>query len=1209
MSERPLPLTFPLHGTRLIEASAGTGKTFTLAALYLRLVLGHGGEAAFPRPLLPPEILVVTFTEAATEELRERIRDRLAEAARAFADDPVGADPILDQLLADYPDPEQRAAAARRLDAAAQWMDEAAIYTIHGFCNRMLKQHAFDSGSLFNLELNEDASEEQFRAACDYWRTVIARFPASSASALRGAGLDGPEALLAAARPLFGHARGGAELPDTVRHWLDTVAPQRELEDRARATLAAELPALRAWVAEALDNKWLNGNSYRAASVPAMLDALARYAEGFPGTGRDDLKALERFSLDGLKVTKAGQDQVPALACFEALQRVLESRQDNALPRAALLEHAAAWIEDRVASMRRQTATMGFDDMLTRLRDALADPANGPRLARVIRAQFPVALIDEFQDTDPVQYGIFSTLYAGQADIGWFMIGDPKQAIYAFRGADVHTYLAARADTESQHTLGRNYRSAEAMVDAVNKLFEHGERLSGDVFLMDGRIPFQPVTAQGRKEHLEIDGAPQAGLTLWVEDGDKAVSSGAYRHRQAQRAAGEIARLLNGAEAGGTGFRRDGVLTPLRSRDIAVLVRDRNEAAAIRQALAARRVRSVYLSDQDSVFATPEATDLLRLLSACAAPEADARVRSALACATLDQPYTVLDHLNRDERAWEEMVNRFHGYKHQWQRQGVLPMLRGLLLDFHVPERLSRTLDGERSLTNLLHLAELLQQAAGQLDGEQALIRHLREAVEEGRRGGDDSILRLESDDDRVRVITIHKSKGLEYPLVFLPFICGFRPAEANKPPLRYHRDGELVVDLEPDDAAGALADRERLAEDMRLLYVALTRARHACWLGLSPYARGNGKSNQLQASAIGRLLFGPDGVANDGLNAALAPLDDGAIRVTPPPQDNDQVYRPADQERPWRGAAHFPGRRSENWWIASYSALKQVEDDTLAPSDPRGDRLAEHDGEAAPVADDIEPRGIHAFPRGPLPGLLLHDLLEQAGRDGFAATLAAPDELDRRVAESLAARHWQDHETVLQAWWRAALSTPFALGGGAGGVAGESAALADLATAVPEMEFLFPARRVSVEALDRLIREHIAPGAPRPRLEADTLNGMLKGFIDLVFEHGGRYYVLDYKSNWLGPDESAYRRDTMTTAILESRYEVQYALYLLALHRLLRSRLGDAYDPDQHLGGAVYIFLRGIDGPDAGAVFERPATELITALDALFVPGGQDAG
>ncbi|HAS28787.1 MAG TPA: exodeoxyribonuclease V subunit beta, partial [Alcanivorax sp.] len=208
-AERPLPITFPLHGTRLIEASAGTGKTFTLAALYLRLVLGHGDEGdnnnAFHRPLLPPEILVVTFTEAATEELRERIRDRLAEAARLFADpDAEARDPVLAELLNDYREPEQRARCAQRLEAAAQWMDEAAVYTIHGFCNRMLKQHAFDSGSLFSLELQEDASDEQQQAARDYWRTVIADFPVSAANALQSDNLGNPDALLAACRPLLG---------------------------------------------------------------------------------------------------------------------------------------------------------------------------------------------------------------------------------------------------------------------------------------------------------------------------------------------------------------------------------------------------------------------------------------------------------------------------------------------------------------------------------------------------------------------------------------------------------------------------------------------------------------------------------------------------------------------------------------------------------------------------------------------------------------------------------------------------------------------------------------------------------------------------------------------------------------------------------------------------------------------------------------------
>lgn len=1212
-TQRPLPIRFPLYGTRLIEASAGTGKTFTLAALYLRLVLGHGDDNAFHRPLLPPEILVVTFTEAATEELRERIRDRLAEAARIFADPHAQArDPVLAELLHDYSDPEQRARCAQRLEAAAQWMDEAAVYTIHGFCNRMLKQHAFDSGSLFSLELQEDASDEQQQAARDYWRTVIADFPVSAANALQSENLGNPDALLSACRPLLGLREADPDvLPQSVRHWLTLTGPQTEKEDRARQQLAAELPAFLEWVRAARDNKWLNGNSYRATSLPGMLQTLQRYANGERLTDKG-YETLAKFSHDGMKLTKAGQEHRPDFAFCQALDGVMEGRANTRLPRTDLLAHAAAWIHERVDKVRRQTATMGFDDMLSRLHEALKG-SNGERLAEVIRTQFPVALIDEFQDTDPTQYGIFSALYEHQEaepdnrTTGWFMIGDPKQAIYAFRGADVFTYLKARRATEGNHyTLDKNFRSADAMVEAVNHLFTYSQEAFGDVFMMDNAIPFETVKAQGRKEVLLVDGAPKAGVTLWVEDRDKPVSAGQYRDDQAARCASDIAHLLNGAEQGVTGFRDDDGFTPLHPNDIAILVRDRNEAKAVRDALMARQVRSVYLSDQDSVFAQPEAFDLLLILHACAAPESDSRVRSALASSVLDLAYAELDALNQDEVRWEETVERFHGYRHQWRTQGVLPMLRGLLMDFQVPARLSQSLDGERALTNLLHLAELLQQAATRLDGEQSLIRYLEDAVESAvedqRSGSKESILRLESDDDRVKVITIHKSKGLEYPLVYLPFICGFRPADKNKPPLRYHENDHLNVSLEPDDSVEHKADHERLAEDMRLLYVALTRARHACTLGLAPYIKGRGKQNQLERSAVGRLLFG-GGVANDGLMAALAPLASDAVTVMAAPDSDDEPYRPTARERTLSAPLSPPARQREPWWIASYSALKQIQE-TLAPADPRGDQLAEqhHDQEGDPADADQPPRpdSIHAFPRGAAPGTLLHDLLEQAADQGFQTTLAAPTDFDISLEEKLRARGWQEHTGVIREWWKQTVSAELPL-------ADNRITLATLHTYVPELEFVFPAHRVKVAEMDARIRRHIHPDHPRPRLEADTLNGMLKGFIDLVFEHDGKYYVLDYKSNWLGADDHAYTLDAMTDAVLEKRYEVQYVLYLLALHRLLRSRLGDGYDPERHLGGAVYVFLRGLHGPASGTVFARPPTDLIESLDTLFGGGHAD--
>jgi len=1190
--ERPLPITFPLHGTRLIEASAGTGKTFTLAALYLRLVLGHGDDNAFSRPLLPPEILVVTFTEAATEELRERIRDRLADAARIFADANAEADdPVLAELLNDYSDPDDRARCAQRLDAAAQWMDEAAIYTIHGFCNRMLKQHAFDSGSLFSLELQEDASDEQQMAARDYWRSVIAGFPVSAANALQSDNLGNPDALLEACRPLLGLKEADPEeLPQSVTHWLTQTGPQADKDQQARQQLAAELPEFLEWVRAARDNKWLNGNSYRTTSLPGMLQTLQRYANG-ERLNDKAYDTLAKFSHEGMKLTKAGQAHRPDFAFCQQLDAVMEGRANTQLPRTDLLAHAAAWIDRRVDQVRRQTATMGFDDMLSRLHDALKG-GNGERLAQVIRDQFPVALIDEFQDTDPTQYGIFSALYEGQEGTGWFMIGDPKQAIYAFRGADVFTYLKARRATAGNHyTLDKNFRSADAMVSAVNHLFSYSQNTFGDVFMMDNAIPFDAVKANGRKDVLLIDNKEKSGVTLWVDEQEKPVSAGQYRDEQAARCASEIAHLLNGAVKGVTGFQKGDSFRPLHPNDIAILVRDRTEAKAIRDALMERQVRSVYLSDQDSVFAQPEAHDLLLILHACATPESDTRVRSALACAVLDLAYAELDALNQDEVRWEETVEQFHGYRHQWQSQGVLPMLRSLLMDFHVPARLSQSLDGERALTNLLHLAELLQQAATQLDGEQSLIRYLEDTVEEGRGSSKESILRLESDDDRVKVITIHKSKGLEYPLVYLPFICSFRPADKNKPPLRYHENDHLNVSLEPDETVENKADHERLAEDMRLLYVALTRACHTCTLGLAPYIKGRGKQNQLEKSAIGRLLFG-NGVANDGLRTALAPMAHDAVSIIAAPDSHTECYQPKAEARTLRTPLIPAARQRQPWWIASYSALKQVQE-TLAPADPRGDQLAEQQDDT--VIDDAEPLPdtIHAFPRGAAPGTLLHDVLEQAANQRFTQTLADPVEFETSVEEKLQARGWQDFMEVIRQWWKQAVTTPLPL-------AKSEIALHTLHTYVPELEFVFPAHQVKVAEMDTLIRQHIHPTHPRPRLEADTLNGMLKGFIDLVFEHDGRYYVLDYKSNWLGVDDSAYTLDAMTDAVLEKRYEVQYVLYLLALHRLLKSRLPD-YDPDQHLGGAVYVFLRGLRGPAAGTVFDRPETGLIEALDGMF--------
>ncbi len=1190
--------TCPLHGTRLIEASAGTGKTFTLTALYLRLLL--------ERDIDVDHLLVVTFTEAATEELRSRIRSRLREAAAGF-ENGASDDPVVASLLARLDDHTRR---AQQLRDTVTRLDEAAIFTIHGFCRRMLTEHAFESGALFDTALTTDEQTLQQAVISDFWRR---RF------------YDGDSELAAWVTRRW--ATPG-KLLESLKPWLRNAAPRvlpaadRAQVEAAEAAVATCFTAARAsWtrdrkaIIDAINGLVAEKSLSRAQKggyPPERVAALAALADEYfaadtvPYTVPTELRLLTPATLESAltKAAHKAETGIPAYPFFSDCETLIErSAALDILHEVALLCEAARYLQEALQSRKRESRQWTFNDLLADLEQALHGPG-GARLASAIRSRFPAALVDEFQDTDPLQYRILKAIYDDDPQSGaWFMIGDPKQAIYGFRGADIFTYIQARRDTDpaAHLTLDTNWRSAAGLVTAVNALFG---RIRAP-FIFDEDIRFLPVepNPRGISSPLAVDDRPPAPLTVWfVEQQPERLYRGTISRKWALEnvapaCAGEIARLIR---LGREGRARLGD-QPLRAADLAVLVRNHEEASTMRRALAAAGVNSVYFS-RESVFATEEALALEQILAAVAEPGDERRLRAALASNLVGADAHALA-AQADAPEWLDWLTQFQTYHELWTSAGFMTFFQCFLREQKIPARLLGLPQGERRLTDLLQLAELAQRASETTPGMDALLRWLGEHIRCPDAAADEQQLRLESDAGLVRIVTVHKSKGLEYPVVFLPFIWGSRPRQernGDRPAIvDFHApaDRAYTLDLGSAEHAAhhALSERERLAEDLRLLYVALTRARHCCYLAWGQFHRA-------ATSALGHLLH----PAEDGapIGSGMQNLDDGAlrapwealstatrgaIRVDDLPA-SEHLDSPAGMAPEALCARRFDGQVPQGWRIASYSGLVAGRG-AYAPETPDHDAVDTADDTPAPRAEPAAPfSSIFQFPRGARAGTFMHALLERVDFPGAGGAELAT------LAEHLLQRHGFDvrWRPVVTDMVTRVLDTPLGSDGSLREVPAGKRRV--------EMEFYFPLDEVTHTAIDRFItaRRGESTGAG---LGFGTVAGMMKGFIDLIFERDGRYFIIDYKSNHLGDRADDYRHDSLVRAIRGHQYDLQYLIYTVALHRYLSRRL-PGYDYTRHFGGVYYLFLRGMDERGNGVFHDCPAPDDIAALDRIFDGG-----
>ncbi len=1237
-------LQVPLVGRSLVEASAGTGKTYALSTLLVRLLLEQRHTI--------DQILVVTFTEAATMELKDRVRRRIQQAIsilealeRPGAEVPSNADPILVDLARQQRQPKRALAALR---SALNSFDDAAIFTIHGFCHRVLQENAFFSGVPFEAELLRDTRPMVEEVLLDYWSRTV-----SSSSLLFVERLRQP---------------GRQLTPNTLKSFAQWVAQTKQLvvlpED---APLPAELHTeafCKAFqhaaelfdereIRELLLNAGLHGNWYRKSSIPEWCKELRDYFSS-PVVLPQVPERFEKFTTSSLRSAaraKAAPEHPFFDACDELLEQTRQFEEQVDTHILGFMRGLVNYVQQQMPARKEQQGLLSFDDLLGQLHDALL-AASGPALAGAIRQRYPAALIDEFQDTDPTQYSIFERIYAGSAN-SMFLIGDPKQAIYSFRGADVFAYLVAAQSVkpERRYTMAVNYRSDADLVAATNHLFLDSP---APFFIRDIGFPDVHANQQGESA-LQIPEAlgsapfqfrfcqrEQARSSRYAPSGQKAFDWNFKRRELPALVAREVLDLLQS----------DATLNgrALLPKDFAILTRTNAEAFDCQRALQALRIPSVVQGDR-SVYEYEEAAELQLPLAAVLEPANTRAIRAALTTEMLGLTAEQLLALDTDDAAWDEWIERFRNYNQRWVSDGFVQMIRQVMQGCGISERLLGLIDGERRMTNLLHLVELLHTASTtQHLGPSGLFQHLAQQRTREFAIKDSEQIRLESDEDAVVLTTIHKSKGLEYPIVICPTLFNgmlVHPGDRNT--TRFHDSDDhnrLKLDLGSTRLAAhqELMKEEAMAENLRLLYVALTRARHRTvvfW----------GAFREFQTSALGYLLhsaqFIPQGKApsidlcadylrNRHDEALLKRLNDLAANcagISVATIDHQQV-----KERLQSPGQYVPGvvrttslecrlvKSPIQVWARTASFTELSTHDSSA-THSLGPAVVEGRDTDSTAVEPAAPRvradqrcRLAEFPGGAQTGNLFHDLLEHAD-------FQAPELESATIETALRAHGFADPQRRVD-------TSHTSGSGGSTLVELVQGAIEDfLQTEIQpglrlaqlpasqrlnEMEFHLPAagdanRPITPAALGQVFESHPSDALPAEyaselrKLNFLPLEGYLKGFIDLMFVHhteaGERYYVVDYKTNNLGEHYAAYEHAALMQAMQHSHYYLQYHLYTLAVHRYLEQRVPN-YDYEQSFGGVYYLFLRGMhpdNGARSGVFYEKPPPARLQALSELF--------
>jgi len=1193
-----------LVGMNLIEASAGTGKTYAISCLYLRLLI--------EQDLSPEQILVVTYTEAATKELRGRIRSRIREAI-AVLDGASTDDSFLIELCKkNNRDQAMITPAREKLDLALKSFDTASIFTIHGFCLRALQDNSFESGSLYDTELVTDQTTLLQEVVDDFWRI---RFFAPSAPLLAYALANrySPEYFMKFVREIVANPKLKV-IPTFCEDDIHTIEKICKSKFQQLQKIWGESQQEIYDIVHTHKGLSRSAKTYRQDLIPVLLENTTNFLSG--ENPFDLFKDFEKISSGYIEKHRLKRNPPPEHEFFTVCEELKQGVEKRFL---ALRWELIDFCRERLPRRKHEMNIRFFDDLLNDLYAAL-NGDSGEAFGRKLRTKYHAALIDEFQDTDPVQYDIFRAIY-GDTDCPLFLIGDPKQAIYSFRGADIFAYLEASSDVADakRFTLTGNWRSTPHLLAALNTVFAH----SSNPFVYE-QIAYHEITP-GKDvydKQLQINGKDSSPLQVWslsAGDGGEVVNVGMANDIIPPAVAGEIAQLV-GSGTEGKALIGDQPVVP---GDIAVIVRSHRQAGFIQGALQKLGIPSVMRSDK-SLFLTHEAIEVFTLLQSLADPGNESKVRAALVTDIFGKTGNDIAQFMDDEQVWEKHLQSFREYHQLWLDRGFMVMAQTLLSREMVRGRLLRFPNGERRVTNLLHCFEIIHKKAHQMAlGIEGLLTWFGKQISR-KDASEEYQIRLETDEKAVKIVTVHVSKGLEYPVVFCPFMWGgIRDMDEV---VTFHDDYQMVKDFGSHayNNNRVLAQRESLAENLRLLYVALTRAKYRCYL-VAGKISDKTKKNRPETSPISYLLHSSEltqtqsddlvrSLADEVSSLSSADVEEqlhafeetGAetIAIVPIPSPPPEVSSDRSPEYDDPIACRtFNGNIKSDWRVASFTSLS-VHDTKFSEQPDRDEARTSGIDIKTSTPSVPEEKGIFTFYKGAKTGIFWHELFENLDFNDCSS-----DSISSLVTEGLEKYgHESAWEPFLSKMVKNVVKTRLKTPSG-------SFSLSELKPGswIPEMEFFFPLQFITSNKLRDCLKQYnpayqtIDLASIYGTLQFKPVRGAVRGFIDMVFEHDGRYYLLDWKSNHLGYRLEDYGNLALKEAMEHNLYPLQYLLYTVALNRYLSLRIKD-YDYKIHFGGVFYMFLRGMDagqGEKYGVFRDLPPKALIDDLSNILIQSG----